>query len=73
VHVNAAAHEYPPPDLALELQDELQCNVIVLQLLALGMPVRADVTEVYFRINFYDFDECRSGALAGCCSLYLLY
>ncbi len=73
VHVNAAAHEYPPPDLALELQDDLQCNIIVLQLLALGMPLRADVTEVYFRINFYDFDECRSGVLAGYCSVYLLY
>ena len=31
VHVNAAAHEYPPPDLAVEALDELQCNIVILQ------------------------------------------
>jgi len=31
VHVNAAAHEYPPPDLAVEALDQLQCNIVILQ------------------------------------------
>ncbi len=64
VHVNAAAHEYPPPDMALEDEDELPGNVILLQLLAFGVVPRADTSEVYVRVSMYNFAEYCSGPLA---------
>ena len=56
VHVNASAQEYPSPDMALEAGDELQCNVIVLQLLAFGTAPQK-VSHVHFCINMYNFAE----------------
>ena len=64
VHVNAAAHEYPPPDMALEEEDELPGNVILLQLLAFGVVPRGDTSEVYVRVSMYNFAEYCSGPLA---------
>ena len=63
VHVNAAAHEFPAPELSMEQHDELKCNHIVLQFLAFGVPPRPDVTSVVFKITFFDFAEVKTPAL----------